>query len=77
MKISYKAVTYDENLWRLLLQLYGVFGPLKRFKSEALSQHFLALLHVTQSNSKTQITRSVDCKFNCITVAFQRTQHSI
>ena len=52
MKISNKALTYDENPWRLLLQLYGVFTPLKKFKSEALSQqHFLALLHVAQSNS--------------------------
>ena len=31
----------------------------------------------TQSKSKTPITRSVHCNFNCITVAFQRTQHSI
>ena len=33
------------------------------------------LKHLTQSQSKTPITRSVHCKFNCITVALDRTQH--
>ena len=32
-------------------------------------------LLVTQSKSKTQITRSVHCKFNCITVKYNGTQH--
>ena len=32
-------------------------------------------LLLTQRKSKTLITRSVLCKFDCITVAFQRTQH--
>ena len=31
---------------------------------------------VTQSKSKTQITRSVQDKINCITVYYDRTQHS-
>ena len=34
-------------------------------------------LKVTQSKSKTQITRSVYCKFNCITVKYNGTQHGI
>ena len=32
---------------------------------------------VTQSKSKTQITRSVHGKFNCITVKYNGTRHSI
>ena len=32
---------------------------------------------LTQSKSKTQITKSVHCKFNCFTVVFDRTQHGI
>ena len=31
---------------------------------------------VTQSKSKTPITRSIHYKFNCITVALDRTRHS-
>ena len=34
-------------------------------------------LLLTQSKSKTQVTKSVHCKFNCITVAFSRTWQSI
>ena len=32
---------------------------------------------VTQSKSKTQITRSVHCKVKCITVKYNGTQHDI
>ena len=32
---------------------------------------------LTQSKSKTQITRSVHGKFNCITVKYNGTQHGI
>ena len=32
---------------------------------------------LTQSKYKTQITRSVHCKFNCITVKYNGTQHGI
>ena len=31
---------------------------------------------VTQSKSKTQIARSVHCKFNCITVKYNGTEHN-
>ena len=34
------------------------------------------MLITTQSKSKTQITRSVHCKFNCITVKYNGTQHN-
>ena len=38
-----------------------------------------ALLNITQSKSKTQITRSlsVHCKFKCITVKYNGTQDGI
>ena len=32
---------------------------------------------VTQSKSKTTITRSVHCEFNCITVKYNGTRHGI
>ena len=32
---------------------------------------------ITQSKSKTPITRSLHCKFKCITVALDRTQHGL
>ena len=32
---------------------------------------------VKQSKSKTQLTRSVHCKFNCVTVKYNGTQHGI
>ena len=35
------------------------------------------LKKVTQSKSKTPIKRSVHCKFKCITVALDRTQHGL
>ena len=38
---------------------------------------FLTLFHLIQSKSKTQITRSVHCKLNCITVKYNGTRHSI
>ena len=35
------------------------------------------VMPLTQSKYKTQITRSVHCKFNCITVIYNGTQHGI
>ena len=35
------------------------------------------LEQLTQSKSKTRITRSVHCKFNCITVKYNGTWHGI
>ena len=40
-------------------------------------QSGIIFLLVTQSKSKTQITRNVHCKFNCITVKYDGTRHGI
>ena len=37
----------------------------------------LKILILTQSKSKTPISRSVHCKFHCISVVLDRTRHGI
>ena len=40
-----------------------------------IGEHYIFFKVLTQSKSKTPITRSVHVKFNCITVLLDRTQH--
>ena len=47
-------------------------------RAKFLSQNWLVMIGgflLTQSKSKTPITRSVHSKFNCLTIVLDRTQH--
>ena len=62
-------------MFKKLLQNWIVSNPKIMYVTRFFSILFGSLLLVTQSKSKTQITSSVHCKFNCINVKYNGTQH--
>ena len=47
------------------------------FRHHPITGRTLCLVFITQSKSKTQMTRSVHCKFNCSTIKYNGTRHGI
>ena len=81
-QFSMKCFTFEgiRAISRLASDISGVAVPQAASfivwkKSEVLPAKIYIV--VIQSNSTTQITRSVHCKFNCITVKYNGTQHGI